>query len=84
MKYRKKPVVIEAFRLGFERIPEWFMQKLVNGEAHLYGEQAEITTLEGVMSASFGDFIIKGVKGEVYPCKSDIFYATYEESEDTE
>lgn len=84
MKYRKKPVVIEAFRLGFECIPEWFMQKLVNGEAHLYGEQAEITTLEGVMSANFGDFIIKGVKGEVYPCKPDIFYATYEESEDTE
>lgn len=84
MKYRKKPVVIEAFRLGVECFPDWFMQKLVNREAHVYGEQAEIITLEGVMSANFGDFIIKGVNGEIYPCKADIFYATYEESEDTE
>ena len=84
MKYRKKPVVIEAFRLDIDCIPDWFMQKLVNGEAHVYGEQADIKTLEGVMHANFGDFIIKGVKGEIYPCKADIFYATYEESEDTE
>lgn len=82
MSYRKKPVVIEAFRLGFECIPDWFMQKLVNREAHVYGEEAEIITLEGVMHANFGDFIIKGVKGEIYPCKADIFYSTYEE--DTE
>ena len=84
MRYRKKPVVIEAFRFGFECIPDWFMQEAVNGEIHVYGEQADILTLEGVMIANFGDFIIKGVKGEIYPCKADIFYATYEECEDTE
>lgn len=83
MKYRKKPVVIEAFRLGIECIPDWFMKKVVDGEIHIYGEPAEadIKTLEGVMHANFGDFIIKGIKGELYPCKADIFYATYEESE---
>ena len=81
MKYRKKPVVIEAFRLGIDCIPDWFMEKAVVGDAHIYGEppEAKIKTLEGVMTANYGDFIIKGVKGEVYPCKSDIFYATYEE-----
>ena len=87
-KYRKKPVVIEAFRLGIDSIPDWCMKKAVDREIHIYGEPAEadIITLEGVMHANFGDFIIKGVKGELYPCKADIFYATYEvvESEDTE
>ena len=84
MKYRKKPVEVEAFRLGIDCIPDWCMEKVVLGEIHIYGnpDQAVIKTLEGVMHANFGDFIIKGVKGEVYPCKPDIFYATYEESED--
>lgn len=82
-KYRKKPVEIEAFRLGIDCIPDWCMKKVVDGEIHIYGEpdEADIKTLEGVMHANFGDFIIKGIKGELYPCKEDIFYATYEESE---
>ena len=42
-------------------------------------QKINIETLEGIMKASFGDYIIKGVKGEFYPCKSDIFQATYEE-----
>ena len=94
MKYRKKPVVIEAFRLGIDYIPDWFMDKVSSNDIILHGTSsgfehhddtnADIKTLEGVMHANFGDFIIKGVKGEIYPCKPDIFYATYEESEDTE
>ena len=94
MKYRKKPVVIEAFRLGIDYIPDWFMDKVTSNDIVLHGTSsgfehyddtnADIKTLEGIMHANFGDFIIKGVKGEIYPCKADIFYATYEESEDTE
>lgn len=86
MKYRKKPIEVEAFRLGTQPIPDWFMKKVVRGEACIYGipDTAEIKTLEGTMTANFGDFIIKGVDGEIYPCKPDIFYKTYEESEDTE
>lgn len=85
MKYRKKPVVIEAFRLGIDYIPDWFMDKVSSNDIILHGTHsglltnADIKTLEGVMHANFGDFVIKGVKGEVYPCKPDIFYATYEE-----
>lgn len=93
MKYRKKPVVIEAFRLGIDNIPDWFMDKVTSNDVVLHGTSsgfehhddtnADIKTLEGVMHANFGDFIIKGVKGEIYPCKPDIFYVTYEESGDT-
>ena len=75
-RYRKKPVVIEAARytrngLEAEQVAEW-----CGGEQT--DEGLEITTLEGVMRADYGDWIIKGVKGEFYPCKPDIFDATYE------
>jgi hypothetical protein len=88
MKYRKKPVVIEAFKLNARGLVEedWFWDKVSNNEiiTHYFGkfhpEEAwcEIKTLEGVMIAKTGDYIIKGVKGEVYPCKADIFEQTYE------
>lgn len=57
-RYRKKPVVVEAYQAD---------------------EEMEIETLEGTMRANVGDWIITGVKGERYPCKPDIFEATYEE-----
>ncbi len=83
MEYRKKPVVIEAFCLGVDNIPDWFMDKVSSNDIILHGERndlmfADIKTLEGVMVGSKGDFIIKGVKGEIYPCKPDIFSATYD------
>jgi hypothetical protein len=81
MKFRKKPVVIEAVQ--YQR-GEWSyeMQQLLAGAStsHFYREDdtLEIHTLEGVMTVSPGDWVIKGVKGECYPCKPDIFEATYE------
>lgn len=83
MKYRKKPVVIEAFRLiKGEIIPQWFIKEWDAGNISLICNEdsmsADINTLEGVMHASPGDYIIKGVHGELYPCKPDIFEATYE------
>jgi hypothetical protein len=84
-KFRKKPVVIEAFLFG-EEWPEWFAMAVGDGKVTIYGTQerpghkpcAEISTLEGDMMVSHGDWIIQGVKGELYPCKPDIFAATYE------
>lgn len=82
-KYRKKPVVIDAWQLTKENIeagiPDWIDTDQVSifGEANAF---AEIRTLEGTMQASYGDYIIKGVQGEFYPCKPDIFEATYEEA----
>ena len=75
-KYRKKPVVVEA--------EQWFPGKHVDGVVQI-GKNAEtgkpvygVHTLEGVLACSPGDYIITGVKGEKYPCKPDIFEATYE------
>jgi hypothetical protein len=92
-RYRKKPVTIEAFQLGIDYIPDWFMDKVTTNEIILHGTSsgfehhddtnADIKTLEGWHHASFGDFIIKGVKGEIYPCKPDIFEATYESADTT-
>lgn len=83
MKYRKKPVVIEAFRFGYHAARGWSNDAVDRQTISVYnaGEKttyAEIATLEGVMRADYGDYIIRGVKGELYPCKPDIFEATYE------
>lgn len=76
-KYVKKPVVIEAVQfINSADIHEFCGDKVREpvGEDYL-----EIETLEGTMRASKGDYIIKGIRGEFYPCKPDIFEATYEE-----
>jgi hypothetical protein len=83
MKYRKRPVVIEAFQLGIHYVPDWFMDKVSSNDIILYNISendgyAEIKTLEGIMKANHGDYVILGVQGEVYPCKPDIFNSTYE------
>lgn len=78
MRFRKRPIVIEA--------TQWFPQYGVEGVELCNGdvskgelpEYGKIQTLEGVMTVSPGDFIITGVKGERYPCKPDIFNLTYE------
>lgn len=91
MKYRNKPVVVEAFRFeGADseiNAPYWFARALAceeatmdralkDGHVHVYG--CTIDTLEGKMHAKKGDYIIRGVTGELYPCKADIFRKTYE------
>lgn len=80
-KFRKRPVVIEAVKWNGDNSDEIYA---------FFGEQSwgefvgafSIKTLEGVMMATPGDWIIKGVKGEFYPCKPDIFEATYEPVEE--
>lgn len=94
LKFRKKPVVIEAFQMTKERRtdnsewPEWMNQawQLEREEpGSLYPTEAmtgegtlSIGTLEGQHLVSWGDWIIRGVMGEMYPCKPDIFGLTYE------
>lgn len=88
MEYRKKPVIIEAFKFYVDPMPDWFMDKVTSNDVILNNcnynryditeAYCEINTLEGTMRGNGGDFIIKGVKGELYPCKPDIFEATYE------
>ena len=80
-KYRKKPVVIEAYRFMIDtEMPDWFKSKVSNNTIITHEDgTCDIKTLEGTMLANKGDFIILGVNGEAYPCKPDIFEKTYEE-----
>lgn len=76
MKYRKKPVLIEAVQfVNSADIHEFCGDKIREPVGKDY---LEIETLEGTMRASVGDYIIRGVNGEFYPCKPDIFEKTYE------
>lgn len=77
--YRKKPVVIEAiqFNKNFTEI-----EKFCEGNFDWSEGKSDIKTLEGTMRASVGDWIIKGVNGEFYPCKPDIFEKTYDQVEE--
>jgi hypothetical protein len=78
-KFRKKPVVIEAEQVGPNVAPAWYAEAVRRGSITFQGDgSADIHTLEGTMHADSGDWIIQGVKGEIYPCKPDIFAATYE------
>lgn len=81
-RYRKKPVVIDAIRLPIASAPAWLADAMDAGNVRLFdsGRTAHIDTLEGTMTASRGDWIICGIKGEIYPCKPDIFSATYDEA----
>lgn len=80
MRYRKKPVVIDAFRYCFDNEPDWSLKNPSVNHCQTNNDMwIEIETLEGIMKAMPGDYILKGVKDEIYPCKSDIFKLTYEE-----
>jgi len=78
-KYRKKPVEIEAILWSGSRHNQAEVEGFIGEAGYIKGQYVNITTLEGDMKASPGDWIIKGIKGEFYPCKPDIFEATYEE-----
>lgn len=82
-RYRKRPVVIEAVQWTGDNLDELFKLEdfklnytYMNGN---FDKVLGVYSLEGIMWASVGDYIIKGIKGEFYPCKPDIFKETYEE-----
>ena len=84
MKYRKKPVVIEAIQFdgsNYSQINDWASQS--HDFTYSIKGEMKINTLEGVMVCNINDWIIKGVNGEFYPCKPDIFEKTYEEVRET-
>lgn len=92
MRYRKKPVVIEAVQYTRRFMwPDWFHDAVSINKVTVHGTGkfanpseecfAEIATLEGTMRANENDWIIRGAQGELYPCKPDIFEATYEVAE---
>lgn len=81
MKFRKKPVVIEAILwtgTNFDDVSDFVQDTEI---AYAGNNEVQIQTLEGVITAKAGDWIIRGVHGEYYPCKPDIFEKTYELAE---
>ena len=87
-RFRKRPVEVEAVRLPVHasaimtaEVPGWLSDALRAGSVWQVPDGVIIATLEGDHLGRWGDWIIKGVKGELYPCKPDIFDATYESAE---
>ncbi|MEG1502599.1 MAG: hypothetical protein RR370_04345 [Synergistaceae bacterium] len=91
MRYRKKPVVIEAFQYNGnllscsaeDYVPDWVVKAYQIGTLYYvytpyYPSELFAKTLEGDHHVSIGDYVIQGVKGEIYPCKPDIFEMTYD------
>lgn len=83
MRYRKKPVVVDAFRWtgGPDQIedPTWIVEAIRDGEVWYKEGKPFMWTPEGIVAANPGDYIIRGAAGEIYPCKPDIFEQTYQE-----
>jgi len=93
MKYKKKPVVIDAWRWngtpwhahdGDPEVPGWIRRAglMIFDDPEKGGYGMSVSTPSGAVTARPGDYIIRGIKGEIYPCKPDIFKATYEAVEE--
>lgn len=83
MKYRKKPIIVEAFRFGMEKAPDWFLldERVIWGDKQ--GKPSLfciIKTPSGLVTGDFGDYVIKGIDGEIYICKAEAFVMSYEEA----
>lgn len=87
MKYRKRPVVVDAILVSdavalatksWKELPYWLAVQYEQGNVVFLKNEVSINTLEGTMKADKDDWIIRGVQGEIYPCKPDIFEATYD------
>ena len=80
MKYVKKPIVVEAFQFGVDDDPNWFPRGCSNGNPDNDNFYCSFVCpiMDEVHISKKGDMIIKGIKGEIYPCKEDIFKETYD------
>lgn len=85
MRYRKRPLEVQAIQLTKESrdgFLEWLETHKCPCVWRVAQQELDIYTLEGVMTASEGDWVIKGIKGEFYPCKPDVFEETYDRIEE--
>jgi hypothetical protein len=83
MKYRKKPIEIEAIQFlptNVQEVAAWCGASI--GDQKTGANSLYVHTLEGIMKATYGDYIIKGIKGEFYPCRADIFEASYDQADE--
>ncbi len=88
-KYQRKPIIVEVFKFYVDPMPDWFMDKVTDNTVilrkcnyqryNISEAYCEIKTPTGLAIAKGGDYIIHGIQGEIYPCKSHIFNDLYEE-----
>lgn len=82
--YRKIPVTIEAVKYrpsyGFEEMPDWLKKAFEDSIVtdHPQDDYYEVVTLEGIMRGYINSYLVRGIEGELYPCRGDIFEMTYE------
>lgn len=76
-KFIKRPIVVEAFQFGIDPVPDWFFKEVI--EISPDARSACIRTLEGDMWFKHGDYVIKGIHNECYPCAKSVFEDSYEE-----
>lgn len=83
--YRRKSIIIKAFKLGSEvsKMPDWIKNNfhsgnIIENEDHEGKKEYEIKTLEGHLTARAGDYVVEGLKAEIYPVRADIFKLSYE------
>ena len=79
MYFKTKPIIIEAFRFNVDQEPDWFKGRVKSHQIFPLGDRCTIQTMNGPAVAFIGDYIIKGIKDEVYPCKPNIFEEKYTE-----
>lgn len=82
-QYRKKPVIIEAYQIIDSDVtrndmPNWIIGACMMEKLRAFEDHWSVRTPEGTMRGKYGDYIIRGVKGEIYPCDREIFHQTYE------
>jgi len=89
-KYIKKPVVVDAEKVSellhdaeknWDKLPDWIKENYEEGNILFGDNYVVVNTSEGIMRGDYDDFLIRGVKGEIYPCKPDVFELTYQKSD---
>lgn len=78
MKYRKKPIVVDAFKFRIDNVPDWFMDKVSSNEIITTETECSIHTSDGWMVGQKGNYILKDITGKIYPCNADVFEMIYE------
>ena len=76
-QYRKKPVVVEAFRYGYDVVPYWFTHH--RDTVAIRPDYAKLRTHNGEVRVNHGDYVVKAISGEIYPCNANLFHEIYEE-----
>lgn len=80
MKFKRKSIIIEAFKFGYDEGPDWFYTAIDTQDVEWYRDECYINTADGLVKVLKGDYIIKDIDNLIFACKSDYFHKNFEES----